>query len=432
MSDEHNIEQEENERLRRWRLMLGGGAGDGTGYKLNERDSHMDDVLTQLYGKKKGAGQSQGGIGSRFAPGGRSGQGNQQGSRSQQSGQFGGMGESMPDVARWLGDIRKYFPASVVQIMQKDAIDRIGLRQMLSQPEILEMIEPDVNLVGTLLTLKDVIPNETKSTARIIVRKVVEDLMKRLENPMREAIRGALNRALRNRRPKHHEINWLRTIHTNLKHYQDDYKTVIPEQLIGYGRKRSSAHDVIICIDQSGSMASSMVYASVFGAVMASIPALKTHMVVFDTSVVDLTPNLSDPVDLLFGTMLGGGTDINQALGYCRGLITRPADTTLVLISDLYEGGWREQMMVKAKRIAESGVNMVALLALSDQGTPSYDHRTAAEFGEMGIPAFACTPDLFPELMAATMNRRDLAAWASQHGIKLARSKEDMELEDEW
>lgn len=438
MSDEHNTGQEENERLRRWRLMLGGGAGEGTGYKLNEDDSKMDDVLTQLYGKKKGAGQEQGqGNGSRFGQKGsrfsqgKSGQGNSP-SGKKSSGQSGNMGESMPDVARWLGDIRKYFPASVVQIMQKDAIDRIGLRQMLSQPEILEMIEPDINLVGTLLTLKDVIPNETKSTARIIVRKVVEDLMKRLENPMREAVRGSLNRALRNRRPKYNEINWLRTIHTNLRHYQEDYKTVIPEQLIGYGHKRSSAHDVIICIDQSGSMASSMVYASVFGAVMASIPALKTHMVVFDTSVVDLTPNLSDPVDLLFGTMLGGGTDINQALGYCQGLITRPADTTLVLISDLYEGGWRNQMIAKAKRIAESGVNMVALLALSDQGTPSYDHRTAAEFGEMGIPTFACTPDLFPELMAATMNRRDLANWASQNGIKLAKSKEDMQIEDEW
>lgn len=434
MSDEHNIEQETDERLRRWRLILGGGAGEGTGYSLNERDSHMDDVLTQLYGNKKGAGQGSGRFGSRFAPGSRFGQANQGNSRfgNQRGGRFGGMNESMPDVARWLGDIRKYFPSSVVQIMQKDAIDRIGLRQMLAQPEILEMIEPDVNLVGTLLSLKDVIPGETKSTARIIVRKVVEDLMQRLENPMREAIRGALNRALRNRRPKHNEINWLRTIHANLKHYQEDYKTVIPEQLIGYGRKRSSAHDVIICIDQSGSMASSMVYASVFGAVMASIPALKTHMVVFDTSVVDLTPELSDPVDLLFGTMLGGGTDINQALAYCQGLITRPSDTTLVLISDLFEGGWREQMMVKAKRIAESGVNMVALLALSDQGTPSYDHRTAAEFGEMGIPAFACTPDLFPELMAATMNRRDLASWASQNGIKLAKSKQDMELDDEW
>lgn len=422
MSDAQNDEQ-----LRRWRLLLGGDGGDGTGHNLNQSDAKMDEVLEQLYGKKKGKGKGgRGSLGRRL-----SSRAGRRGGAGQQSagGQQGGMGSSMPDVARWLGDIRTYFPASVVQIMQKDAIERIGLQQMLSQPEILEMIEPDVNLVSTLLTLKDVIPTETKATARIIVRKVVDDLMKRLENPMRQALRGALNRAIRNRRPRHHEINWLSTIHANLKHYQKDYKTVIPEQLIGYGRKRSSAHDVIVCVDQSGSMASSMVYASVFGAVMAAVPALKTHMVVFDTSVVDLTQYLSDPVDLLFGTTLGGGTDINQALGYCQSLITRPSDTTLVLISDLYEGGRREQMLGKAKRIVESGVNMVALLALSDQGAPNYDHTTAAEFGELGIPAFACTPDLFPELMAATMNRHDLASWASHHGIKVAKSKEDIELE---
>lgn len=423
------------ERLRRWRLVLGGDP-DGTNQKLSGQDAKMDEVLSQLYNKKKGSGRSKGtgsgkGQGSRWGSG-KSGTGKSQGRGNSVHSNRGGMNASMPDVARWLGDIRKYFPASVVQIMQQDAIDRIGLRTMLTQPEILEMIEPDVNLVSTLLTLKDVIPSETKATARIIVRKVVEDLMQRLENPLREAVRGALNRAIRNRRPKHHEINWLRTIHTNLKHYQDDYKTVIPEQLIGHGRKRSSAHDVIICVDQSGSMASSMVYTSIFGAVMASIPALKTHMIVFDTSVVDLTPNLSDPVDLLFGTMLGGGTDINQALGYCQNLITRPSDTTLVLISDLYEGGWREQMLIKAKHIADSGVNMVALLALSDQGTPSYDRKTAAEFGEIGIPTFACTPDLFPELMVATMNRQDLNSWASRNDIKVAKSKQDMELDDEW
>lgn len=434
MSDNQDFQEttDTDERLRRWRLVLGGGAADGTGESLDERDSQIDRVLSELYGNKKpqdGTGQGQPRKDGTSRSSGKQSKGRRRGKGTDRQ---GSMSESMPDVARWLGDIRKYFPSSVVQIMQQDAIDRIGLRQMLSQPEILEMIEPDVNLVSTLLTLKDVIPSETKSTARIIVRKVVEDLMKRLENPMREAIRGAMNRALRNRRPKHREINWLRTIHGNLKHYQADYKTVIPEQLIGYGRKRSSAHDVIICIDQSGSMASSMVYASVFGAVMASIPALKTHMVVFDTAVVDLTANLDDPVDLLFGTSLGGGTDINQALGYCHTLVTRPSDTTLVLISDLYEGGWREQMLAKAKQFADSGVNMVSLLALSDQGAPSYDHKTAAEFGEIGIPTFACTPDLFPELMAATMNRRDLTSWASQHGIKIAKSKDDLELEDDW
>jgi Mg-chelatase subunit ChlD len=402
--NEELLSPQEKERLRRWRLMLGGSA-DGTGMQLGGRDAAMDGVLEALYGQGFGQGDGEDGDGDKMRD------------------RRGGMQDSMPNVSRWLGDIRKYFPASVIQVMQKDAIEKIGLRRMLSEPEILEMIEPDVNLVGTLLTLKDVIPNETKTTARIIVRKVVEDLMKRLESPMREAIKGALNRALRNRRPRHHEIDWNRTIRVNLKHYQVDYETIIPEQLIGYGRKRSAAHDVIIAIDQSGSMAPSMVYASVFGAVMASIPALKTQMVVFDTSVVDLTSHLNDPVDLLFGTMLGGGTDINKALGYVTGLVSRPHDTTVVLISDLFEGGWRDQMMKRAARLVEMGVNFVTLLALSDDGTPSYDHKTAADFADMGIPAFACTPDLFPELMAATMNRKDLNVWAAQNGIKLPRGK---------
>lgn len=393
----------DNEQLRRWRLILGGGDADGVQTPLSARDQGMDDVLQQLYGRgmarRDGFGESGG------------------------DARQGGLQDSMPSVSRWLGDIRKYFPASVVQVMQKDAIERIGLRNLLAEPDILELIEPDVQLVSTLLSLKDVVPNETKSTARIIVRKVVEDLVKQLENPMRQSIMGALNRALRNRRPRHHEIDWLRTIRTNLKHYQRDYKTIIPETLIGFGRKRSSAHDVIICIDQSGSMAASMVYASVFGAVMASIPALKTHMVVFDTSVVDLTPNLSDPVDVLFGVQLGGGTDINQALGYCQRLITRPNDTTLVLISDLFEGGNKEQLLRRASNIATSGVNMVALLALSDDGAPSFDHDIAAEFTGMDIPAFACTPDLFPDLMAATMNRRDLSVWAARHDVTITPGK---------
>lgn len=395
------------ERLRRWRMILG-GAADEMNAQLSGRDQKMDEVLAALYGTSLG-------------------EKDEDGQPAGQSGKRGGMEASMPNVSRWLGDIREYFPDSVVHIMQQDAIDRIGLKHLLSEPEILNMIEPDVSLVGTLLTLKDVIPNETKSTARLMVRKVVDDLMKRLENPMRAAIRGALNKASRNRRPNFREINWHRTVITNLKHYQHDLKTVIPETLIGYGRKRSSAHDVIIAIDQSGSMASSMVYASIFGAVMASIPALKTHMVVFDTSVVDLTHNLDDPVDLLFGTMLGGGTDINQAMAYCQQLITSPNNTTLVLISDLYEGGDRDMLIERATRISESGVNMVALLALTDTGTPSFDREIAELFAELHIPSFACTPDLFPELMAATMNRRDINAWAARHHINVIKSEDNLQ-----
>lgn len=185
--------------------------------------------------------------------------------------------------------------------------------------------------------------------------------------------------------------------------------TVIPERLIGYGRTdRSVKKDVVLCVDQSGSMAPSVVHASVFGAVLASMRTLSTRFVVFDTAVVDLTDQLDDPVDVLFGTRLGGGTDVNRALAYCQSKITRPADTVVVLISDLHEGGIRDEMIGRVRAMKASGVQFVTLLALSDEGEPSYDREHAAAFGALGAPAFACTPDLFPEVMAAAIEKRPL------------------------
>ena len=164
-------------------------------------------------------------------------------------------------------------------------------------------------------------------------------------------------------------------------------------------------------------MAESVVYSSVFGAVLASLRSVATRLVVFDTSVVDLTDDLEDPVDVLFGVQLGGGTDINQALAYCQGLIQHPTDTILVLISDLYEGGIAEEMLRRASAIVGSGATMVALLALSDSGRPSYDATHAAALASIGVPAFACTPDQFPELMATAIERGDIGAWAAANDI---------------
>ncbi len=410
----------EVERLRRWRLMLGAGVDS----KLNERDKGIDQALTALYGRGGGEGAGMATVGKRgmrmkLGRGGHPGQGDGNGDgENEGQGRHGSLDDSAPTVTRWLGDIRDYFPDSVVQVMQADAIEKIGLGNLLSEPDIIEQIEPDVSLVSSLLALKDAVPTETKASARILVRKVVEDLMKRLENPMREAVRGALNRANRTRNPKLADINWHRTIYANLKHYQEELGTVIPESLIGYGRKRSAMkHEIVICIDQSGSMAQSLVYASVFGAVLASLPAVHTQMVLFDTSVVDITPQLQDPVDVLFGAYLGGGTDIAKALRYCQSIISRPLDTTFILITDLFEGGSRDELLNRAHEIVESGVQFVTLLALSDSGAPGYDHDLAARFASMGIPSFACTPDLFPELMAATINRENMSHWAHKHGL---------------
>ena len=396
----------EAERLRRWRLVLGqdaeeglgmckGGNGASGGGALSGRDLGMDKALGALYD-----------------------------SGSERS---GGLGSSSPRVARWLGDIRNYFSSSTVRIMQQDAFERLNLKQMLLEPEMLEQVDADVHLVTTLLSLNKIIPSQTKETARQVVRKVVEELEKKLATSMVQAIRGALNKAQHTYRPRFNEIDWDRTIRLNLKNYQPEQGTIIVERLVGHEhkqKKRSSLQDIVLCVDQSGSMASSVVYSSVFGAVLATLKAVSTSMVVFDTSVVDLTKDLEDPVDLLFGTQLGGGTDINQALGYCQQIITRPAQTILVLITDLYEGGNTRGMLRRAAELVQSGVQVICLLALSDDGAPSFDRGNAAALAQMGILSFACTPDKFPDLMAAAIQRQDLSMWAAKNDIVTARGKE--------
>ncbi len=380
---------DETERLRRWRLVLGNEAAASLDVQLSGEGLGMDRVLEALYDAERSA----------------------------------GLGSSSPNVTRWLGDIRTYFPSTTVRVMQQDALERLNLRQMLLQPEMLEAVDPDVHLVATLLSLSHVIPERTKETARAVVRKVVAELQRKLATRTVQAIRGSLNRATRTHRPRPNEINWDRTIRANLKNYLPERKTIIAERLVGHGRKRASLRDIVLCVDQSGSMGTSVVYSGIFGAVMASIPAVSTRMVVFDTAVVDLTEDLQDPVDLLFGTQLGGGTDINRALAYCQQIIARPNQTIMVLISDLYEGGNREEMLKRAASLVASGVQVVALLALNDQGAPSFDGSVAAAFAKLGIPSFACTPDLFPDLMAAAIGRQDLNLWAARNDIVTARGE---------
>lgn len=363
-------------------MILGSDKNDGTGCQLSAGDMRIDQTLEALYDNQR----------------------------------QGGLGPSSPNVSRWLGDIRSFFPSSVVKVMQQDALKRLNLTQLLLEKEILENADADVHLVATLLSLSKVIPEKTKSTARMVVQKVVDELLRKLQQPMQQAISGALSRSIRNTRPRHNEINWSLTIRKNLRHYQPAYQTIIPETKIGYGRKRSALKDVILCLDQSGSMGTSVVYSGIFGAVMASIPALQTKMVVFDTAVADLTEQLTDPVDLLFGVQLGGGTDIQLALTYCQQQITRPADTVMILITDLYEGGNPANMRKRAAELVSAGVQLIVLLALNDDGAPSYDHENAQFLADLGVPVFACTPDQFPDMMAAALGKQDMQQWVSMQG----------------
>lgn len=379
-------------RLRRWRLVLGSepqsqnrAHDEGIDFELQGNDAEMDHILQALY----------------------------------DSDRKGGLGSSSPRVNRWLGDIRRYFPVSVVRLLQKDALERLKLHQMLLQPETLESVEPDPELLGTLLTLKSVIPEKTRETARRVVRKVVEQIERRLKNRMVAAVRQAVSHVSRTQRPRPQDIDWDRTIRGNLRHYLPELKTIIPVRLVGKGRAQRSLQEVVLCVDQSGSMATSVVYAGIFGAVLASIRSVRTQMIVFDTEVVDLTEHLNDPVELLFGTQLGGGTDINRAIAYCQSRIHAPEKTTLVLISDLFEGGNAQELMHRMAELVISGVNVICLLALNDDGRPAYQHGLAQSLGEIGIPSFACTPDQFPDLMSTAIQRGDLTQWAARNEIAL-------------
>ncbi len=380
---------------RRWRLILGRDAADTLpGAELSTADEPVDGALEALYGGEGATADRR-----------------------------GGLGGSRPNLARWLGDIRTYFPQPVVQVLQRDAIERLGLRQLLLEPELLAEVQPDVHLVADLIALASVIPARTRETARQVVGQVVEQLQRRLAQRLVTAVNGALDRSTRTRRPKLPDVNWDRTIRANLATYDAERHTVVPEHLVGHGRRRRQAQlkDVIICVDQSGSMATSVVHASILAAVLASVRSLRTSFVVFDTEVADLTEHLNDPVDLLFGVQLGGGTDIARAVAYCQRLVERPADTVLMLVTDLYEGGDADQLRARVAGLVHSGVTVVCLLALSDSGAPAHDDILAADLAALRVPCFACTPDLFPDLMAAALEGGDIGGWADRSGLPTAR-----------
>lgn len=383
---------EPQERERRWRLAVGGEDD-----QLPERDRRISAALSALYQGPPDPEESR-------------------------KGRRGGLGGSAPTVARWMGDIREFFPSPVVQIVQKDAFERLGLRQMLMEPELLQAVEADVDLVADLVSMRNAMPEKTKETARQVISKVVAELMERLERKTAEALRGAVDKSKRTTRPRFADIDWPRTIRKNLHTWQASHQTVIPESLVGFQRKQRRIVDldeVILCVDQSGSMAQSVVYASIFSAVMASLPVVRTKLICFDTQILDLTDQLQDPVEVLFGVQLGGGTDINQAVAYCEDRIERPTKAHLVLITDLYEGGNANELLARVQRLIGMGVNVIVLLALSDAGKPFHDPNLSAKMAALGAPVFGCTPDQFPDLMATALRREDIHAWAAREDIKI-------------
>jgi hypothetical protein len=391
------------DRYTRWRLVLGRAAdadlcrAAGSRSLLSGDAANLDEALGQIYeNKEEGASPKQ---------------------------RSAGLGASAPRLAKWLGDIRGYFSKDVVSVIQKDAIERKGLKQLLFEPETLGQVTPDVGLVGTLLSLKNLIPERAKEAAREVVRAVVEEIMKRMRGGVEQAVRGALDRSRHSPMRSLPNLDWARTIRRNLKNYDRDRKVVIPESFHFFARQhRRKEWNVIVCMDQSGSMADSVVYGGVTGAIFASMPALETRVVVFDTEVVDLTEKCHDPVDLLFGVQLGGGTDINRAVAYCQKLVHDPRKTLFLLITDLFEGGNARELVRRMDDLRAAGVRAICLLALSDSGVPCHDESMARRFSEVGVPCFGCTPKMLPLLLEGALKGQDLFKLAKTCGVQVEQS----------
>ena len=321
-------------------------------------------------------------------------------------------------AACWLGEIRRLFPTDIVSLVQKDAIERRGLNQLLFEPEMLAQVEPSVDLASMVLSLKNLVPEKAKAAARDLVRKVVEDLRKRLESRMHQASKcGLLNRNQHSPFRSLANLDWQRVIRQNLKNYNPELQALIPEHLSFFSRQQKrNEWNVIIAMDQSGSMASSLIYGGVMGAILASMPAVETHVVAFNhEDVVDLTAEMHDPVDLLLGIQLGGAEDYWKATCYCEQFMHTPAKTLYILLADLHDTSPNQPKFEKRiEQLIEGGLKAVTLLAISDQGKPSYNHELAKKLTNLGMPCFGCSPDRLPDLLAAVLKGQDLNVFASQ------------------
>lgn len=375
----------DTQELQRWRLILGQESENRLSSMnmpaLSEEQSLMDSALAAIYNRSES-----GGFGG--------------------SGRGGGHGPSNPQISRWLGDVRTLFDKEIVKIIQNDAVNRCGLKQLLFEPELLENTEPDISLASTILTLKDMIPKRSKDSVRAFIKKIVEDINKQLEQDIRRAVTAAVNKRAHSPIPSAAALDYKMTIRRNLKHWSPELGTLVPERFYFFDRGSKTAANkwtVILDIDQSGSMGESVIYSSVVSCILASMSALKTRVVAFDTNIVDLTDKCDDPVDLLYGFQLGGGTDIDKSVTYCQQFIENPRKTLFFLISDLEEGGNRAAFVRRMEEIKASGVTLVCLLALADHGKPYYDEHMAQKLSGMGIPCFACSPQKLPDLLGQVL-----------------------------
>lgn len=377
------------ERQRRWRLALGRYADRELGNEgLSRRDQRADRAMDYLYaremeqrGMRRGKGSGKGG-----------------------SGREGSLDPSKLTTLGWLGELRELFPNSVLETVQAHAIDQLGMTDLLKDEGVLDSLEPNSDLLKSLLAYKGNADEATKEKIRQIARKVVQEVMEKIRHEVMAALSGKTDRFRRSQLKSMRNFDWRGTIRENLKHYDTDADRIIAERLRFYGRsQRRLPWTIILCVDQSGSMLESTIYAAIMAAILTSLPSIDLKLIVFDTSVVDLTSEAHDPVEVLMSVQLGGGTDIGGAVTFCETLVTQPSRTVFVLLSDFMEGGSVTQLLAAVKRMASARVTMLGLAALEDGGGAVYDHATAQRLAGVGMKVAALTPDQFAKWLGEVM-----------------------------
>jgi hypothetical protein len=359
--------------LNRWRLVLskyahaslGGFEGGENTYALQE----IDDLMTFLYGREYGD------------------------DRGVLGGNGGGQGDSQLTIPKWLNKINELFPKETVEKLENHALDRYGLTDLLRDARVLEKLEPNMTLLKQILSLKNRMQGDVLTAARRIVAQVVEEIRKKMENEIIQAVMGKRdrNRVTPFRCSKNFDFK--RTIRKNLKNYDVEQERLVVERVYFNSNLRTyNPWHVIICVDESGSMMENVIHSAVMAGVFAKLPVLSTKLVIFDTNVVDLTGYISDPVEALMSIQLGGGTDIGKALAYCETLLTAPQKTIVVLVSDLCDGMGYRPMFSHTKSMIEAGAKIICLTALDQTCVGMYDRTAAKHMTALGASVAALTP----------------------------------------
>jgi Mg-chelatase subunit ChlD len=374
--------------LARWRLVLGKSAeGHGIGCGGDARAERIEGLVGFLF--------EPGGEGARGAAGGRGRGGRRSSDRT------GGRGPSQLTVPEWVDAVNELFPRQSKEVMQKELVRRRGIADLMEKPELLEKIEPNLELVKTLLTHRELLNPKTRGLARKIIDRVVEELKRKMQVQVEQAITGALRRDRHSPRKVFRNLDLKTTLRRNLRHYDARSGKLLVDRLYFYAaeRKKRPWH-VIVVVDQSGSMLDSAIFSAVMASIFAELPAVTTSLILFDTQVVDLSDKVGLPVDVLLSIQLGGGTDITHALMYANGLVRQPRRTIVVLITDFYEGRDERDLIAQTRLMADGGVRMIGLGALGYDARPAFNRATAGKLRKVGMDILACTPEKLAESMA--------------------------------